>query len=254
MNVLEDLQARQAFAEQRKDQHWLASPDEILEAYREGMRDFSKVAIPDSNGEFIGKNLEWINFRLADLTNVDFSDCYLVGSDFSHCYMENTHFRRAKLPAVSFMFSYMDTCVFTDSILTDTNFRHCNLYHCNFRDSDLYRADFSYSDLSNALLTTANLAECKFQGSNLDAAHCTGNDRIFTLTVIMSTARHRTIIAYIYKGQVLLWVGCQNGITPDQFRDRVGKVEQTTDRRAAAYKAQAYPWIAQLEQFAIIAL
>lgn len=99
-------------------------------------------------------NLSNIPLMQANMGEVLFEECKLVGLDFSsckkllfsikpdHCILQMCNFSNLKMNDLSFKGSQFMDCDFYETNLSDTDFSNCNLKGSLFEQCDLSGADF----------------------------------------------------------------------------------------------------------------
>lgn len=120
----------------------------ILDAYREGRRDFSGVVC--NNDSFDGFDLRGVIFKKADLSYCGFYGTNLEGADFSEAVLEWTGFIRANLKNANFEKARATWSRFNESIFDKTNFRNADISWSLFFNTNLYAG----ADLTGAITGT----------------------------------------------------------------------------------------------------
>lgn len=102
------------------------------------------------------------SFRLADLSEADFSGTQLATADFTEAILVETDFELAMLEGAYFCNTILDNTKFASADLTAANFDGTIIRGADFHGADLTRADFS-----NAVLESANWENCIMEGTLL---------------------------------------------------------------------------------------
>lgn len=117
------------------------TPDDILNYYRQGDRNFSQQTLN-------GFDLE--GFKLA---GASFSQSKLIGVNLQKANLYRTNFYNANLAQAN---------------LKETDLRRAELYKANLKNADLQGANLAGANLSNAVLKDCNLAGANLKGAKVE--------------------------------------------------------------------------------------
>lgn len=163
------------------------------------------------NTEFIGDDLNEVDFNNSEFLNCSFNKVDLKFGDletcnicevfFKDCNLDNSTFRHSEINQTSYINSRMDNIVFSNSILSNVRFSNsliqlsdfslCRIKKSSFKkvvltESDFYKTiiekcDFINCDLQsinfeNAIVKDSNFLNANLSNSNLDSADFSGSN------------------------------------------------------------------------------
>ena len=169
-------------------------PQELLDRYEEGERDFSEVDLSDTDWQ--GYDLSEINLEGADFSNSDFKNMV-----FNRANLKNCNFRGSTFQSVKFVeadltnacfiksdlhiidFAWADltgaqfgecrrfsSCEIARATTKNVNFDKLNLYNVNWSFLDLEGCSFYKTNLNGSNWTETNCKNCNFKLANLEEA------------------------------------------------------------------------------------
>lgn len=144
-------------------QEWEASTDELIEAYKQGMRDFSYVYV--NTGDLSRTNFDGANFTGGQFFNVSFNYGVFINTvfyeaSFTKCTLDSTNFYKA-----DFTDAQLDNCS-----MTYTDFREANCSYLDIDSSNMRKADLSKANFSSAELDHVDLSESDCQATDFSNA------------------------------------------------------------------------------------
>jgi len=137
-------------------------PQEILERYRQGERDFS-------HRDFSGANLSGFNLRGANLTGTNLTEANLSWAFLNQATLTEACLRRADLRSAS-----LNGATLNQSILSGANLSKIDLRLANLQNADLNWAVMQEADLASANLTSAKLDQVNLDRAKLNSANLAG--------------------------------------------------------------------------------
>ncbi len=137
-------------------------PQEILERYRQGERDFS-------HRDFSGANLSGFNLRGANLTGTNLTEANLSWAFLNQATLTEACLRRADLRSAS-----LNGATLNQAILSGANLSKIDLRLANLQNADLNWAVMQEADLASANLTSAKLDQVNLDRAKLNSANLAG--------------------------------------------------------------------------------
>ena len=141
----------------------IMSAADLLQAYQNGRRDFSRIIILDAElegADLPGIDLSHAKLKRANLRGANLSDGTLVLTDLQQADLNNANLSSANLKGVK-----LDGAVLQQANLNDCELTEAYLVKSNLQESSLERATLHRADLSRA-----NLDHSKLQFAKLFAA------------------------------------------------------------------------------------
>ncbi|CDM94577.1 MULTISPECIES: Rid family detoxifying hydrolase [Limnospira] len=169
-------------------------PQELLDRYAEGERDFPGVDLSDTDWQ--GYDLSEINLEGADFSNSDFKNmvfnranlknCNFRGSTFQsvkfvNADLTNACFIKSDLHIIDFAWADLtgaqfgecrqfSSCEIAKATTKNVNFDKLNLYSVNWSFLDLEGCSFYKTNLHGTNWTETNCKNCNFKLANLENA------------------------------------------------------------------------------------
>lgn len=162
-------------------------PQELLDRYTEGERDFPGVDLSDTTWQghdFSDLNLEGADLSNSDFKNMTFNQANLKNCNFSESTFPSIKFVEADLTNACFIksdlhiinFAWADltgakfgeyrrfsSCEIAKATTKNVNFDKVSLYDINWSSLDLELCSFYQADLSGINLTSSNCKNCNFK-------------------------------------------------------------------------------------------
>jgi len=146
------------------------SLQEILERYKNGERNFSRIIctgvdfnnLDISGAVFKKSNLSYSNFDAANLSNCDFSECNLEWSSFRRTNLTNASFEKANLTYCDF-----SNAIFENAILRNANLSWSIAFNTNIQASDTRGASISTVAFDVSQLTKEGLENVQMRLARL---------------------------------------------------------------------------------------
>ncbi|MDT9263016.1 Rid family detoxifying hydrolase [Limnospira sp. PMC 1223.20] len=169
-------------------------PQELIDRYRQGERDFPGVDLSDTNwpGCHLSKiNLEGADFSNSELKNMVFNKANLKNCNFSGSTLQSVKFVNADLTNAYFIQSDLRDIDFSGADLTGAQFGECRQFSCceiaqaitknvnfdkvkfsdvNWSFLDLEGCSFYKTNLHGTNWTETNCKNCNFKLANLENA------------------------------------------------------------------------------------
>ncbi|WP_017324757.1 pentapeptide repeat-containing protein [Synechococcus sp. PCC 7336] len=148
--------------------------EELLEQYRLGKRDFSRIDL--SRSQLKQVDLSEANFSGANLTHTKFEGVKLSRAIFRGAHLGRATFTAADLASADLRGADLEQMQLQASCLTDANLVRANLNQADLSSSSLCGTNLKQAFLSRADLTDANLQQTNLTLANLSLANLVGAD------------------------------------------------------------------------------
>ncbi|MEH2366952.1 pentapeptide repeat-containing protein [Nostoc sp.] len=163
---------------------WKITPEELLERYADGERNFAGIELvysgwPSSSSKYSSPGI--------DLDGVVLRDINLRGAYFDQVYLTGVDLTGADLGGI-----FMNRCNLVEGIIRDANLCAANLRQSGFFDADLRGTDLDYMNASGAgfrgvqigSFERAILAYTDFEGAHISSnLICRGQNLIWHTTM-----------------------------------------------------------------------
>ncbi|MBD2329515.1 pentapeptide repeat-containing protein [Alkalinema sp. FACHB-956] len=145
------------------------SPEELLEQYAIGKRDFGSIRLNEANlssANLSGADLSAANLTVVNLTNANLSQTNLSGAKLNVTKLNGANLQRANL---------QQACLNVAN-LSLADLSETNLIQAHLIKAELERADLSRAQLQRANLSAADLRDAKLRCTNLSRANLSRAD------------------------------------------------------------------------------
>ncbi|MER6982363.1 toll/interleukin-1 receptor domain-containing protein, partial [Streptomyces carpinensis] len=130
------------------------SAEEVIEAYRQGRRDFKNIRLTDAD------------FSRVDLGGASFFGASLKGANFSDAHLTHTQFKAADLEQANF-----SRTAFNATDLIGASFVRAIMFRADLTGAALNRADLTGADLRHALLGNARITDAVLDDALCEEIH-----------------------------------------------------------------------------------
>jgi len=123
--------------------------------------------------EYIGEQIEGLNFNRIDLEDVRFVKCRMTGCDFSSCAIKGVTFDRCNLSNCSWKNSYFRDTVFFECKGDGSDFSQSSFIHASINGGSYHYGNFSatlwkLSEIKNSEFEDSFFSEAKFKNTVFD--------------------------------------------------------------------------------------
>lgn len=108
-----------------------------------------------------------IHWPFAKITDAIFEKCDLSNVDFSQCFMDRVRFNNCKLMGIDMTESCLKNTVFDDCNAAYSVLRYIDCKEVNFYNSSFAEADFYSSTLTDVSFAHCNIDKVQFSGTKL---------------------------------------------------------------------------------------
>lgn len=108
-----------------------------------------------------------IHWPLAKITDTIFEKCDLSNVDFSQCFMDRVRLTNCKLVGIDMTETYLRNTVFDDCNAAYSVLRYTDCKKVNFHNSSFTEADFYSVTLNDVSFAHCNLDKVQFSGTKL---------------------------------------------------------------------------------------
>ena len=140
------------------------SPEELLEQYATGKREFASVSLSEAN--LSHANLSGADFSAANLSVVNLTNANLSGTNLSRAKLNVTRLNGANLQQANLRKAFLNV-----ANLSLADLSRANLAYAHLIKAELERADLSGAKLQGANLAAADLRDAKLRRANLSRAN-----------------------------------------------------------------------------------
>ena len=128
------------------------------------------------NEDFPFAKLQFVSFRGANLSGINFRQADLLMGNFIGAYLDGADLEGANLSGGDLSFSKCMGANFANTNLEDANFEGADLSETNFAKAILRSANFKGANLLSAELSDADIEGANFQGANLEGTNLQSAD------------------------------------------------------------------------------
>lgn len=139
-------------------------PEQLLEQYAAGIRDFAGVNLSEAN-------LSGVNLSKANLAQANLSVANLSGANLHEANLSRAKFNVARLSGANLSRANLNGANLNVTNLIRANLNGASMYQAALVRAELVLAQLSAADLREANLNEANLKEAKLRQANLRGAN-----------------------------------------------------------------------------------
>ena len=232
---------------------WLATIEEVKEAYKQGYRDFGRIFLQD--GDLNHVTLKGSDFTESYLISINFDNCNLEEMDWQYAKLVKCNLHAASLVNSKLRYVHMINCGMEFADASHANFYHADIQETPMDNTELTGASFQYAEMRRTNFVSASCEKTDFSGADLaksnfcsailsntrfndaDITNCTFENCGFENVDFLEAKGLYTVYGpnlssrtdQLYGGVVIengrlelrLWAGCQGPIEAEELLEAV---------------------------------